>query len=65
MKPKKYDVVYLNLGDTETPRQLPIYKLRGKFYFRDARLQEYRNVHNIDDAIPFDQVTLDDLEKVR
>jgi hypothetical protein len=31
--------------------QLPIYKIKGKFYFLDKRLNEYRNVKN-----PFDMV---------
>jgi hypothetical protein len=25
---------------------LPIYKIDGKFYFRDKRLREYRNIAN-------------------
>lgn len=37
--------------DSDTPRQLPIYKIKGKLYFRDARLGEYRNVKN-----PFDVI---------
>lgn len=42
--------------------QLPIYKIKGKFYFLDKRLNEYRNVNNINDRINFDDVSLDDLE---
>lgn len=30
---------------------LPIYKINGKFYFRDKSLGEYRNVKNFDDRI--------------
>jgi hypothetical protein len=30
---------------------LPVYKIKGKYYFRDKRLGEYRNVDNIMDKI--------------
>jgi predicted RNA-binding Zn-ribbon protein involved in translation (DUF1610 family) len=42
--------------------QLPIYKIRGKYYYRDTRLGEYRNVKDINDRIPIDDVSLEDLE---
>jgi len=31
---------------------LPIYKINNKYYFRDERLGEYRNVKNVMDKIP-------------
>lgn len=34
-------------------RQLPIVKLGKKRYYRDDRLQEYRNIKNPHDRIPF------------
>lgn len=43
--------------------QLPIYQIRGKRYYRDARLGEYRNVNDFEDTIPIDDVDLEDLEK--
>ena len=41
--------------------ELPIYKIRGKFYFLDKRLQEYRNVKDFNDRINFNDVDLKDL----
>lgn len=32
---------------------LPIYKIKGKLYFLDKRLGEYRNIRNPDDRIDF------------
>ena len=46
-----------------TSPQLPVYKIKGKFYFRDARLGEYRNVKNFNDRISINDVTLEDLQK--
>lgn len=43
--------------------ELPIYKIKGKFYFRDERLGEYRNIKNPSDKIPIDEVPNDMLEK--
>jgi len=43
-------------------KQLPIYKIKGKFYFRDKRLNEYRNIKNPHDRLNFNDVSLDDLE---
>jgi len=42
--------------------QLPIYKIHNKFYYRDERLGEYRNVEDIDDTIPLD-TPIAELEK--
>ena len=44
-------------------KELPIYKIKGKFYFLDKRLNEYRNIKDINDRLGFDEVSLDDLEK--
>ena len=44
-------------------KELPIYKIRGRFYFLDKRLQEYRNVKDFNDRINYDEVSLNDLEK--
>ena len=43
--------------------ELPVYKIKGKLYFRDARLGEYRNIDNPYDVLHMDDVGLDDLEK--
>jgi len=43
--------------------ELPIYKIKGKFYFLDKRLNEYRNVKNPFDVLSFNSVSLEDLEK--
>ena len=43
--------------------QLPIYKIKGKFYFRDKRLGEYRNVNNPSDVIKEKDVFYEDFEK--
>jgi len=45
--------------------QLPIYKIKGKFYFLDKRLNEYRNIKDINDRLNFNDVSLDDLEKFK
>lgn len=42
---------------------LPIYKINGKFYFRDKRLGEYRNVKNPLDVLKENQVSLKDFQK--
>lgn len=39
-------------------RELPRYGIRGKTYFRDDRLGEYRNVLN-----PHDRITFDEFER--
>ncbi len=46
------------LYDAETaldlsPRGLPVVAIEGKRYYRDDRLQEYRNISNPDDRKPF------------
>jgi len=43
--------------------ELPIYKIKGKYYYRDARLGEYRNVDNPNDRMPIDSVDNSELEK--
>ena len=45
------------------PKMLPIYKIKGKLYFRDVGLGEYRNVKNPFEVIPIDDVRSEDLEK--
>jgi len=42
---------------------LPIYKIKGKLYFLDKRLNEYRNIKNPMDRLSFNSVSLDDLQK--
>jgi hypothetical protein len=48
---------------TIIPKQLPVYKIKGKFYFLDKRLNEYRNVKNPSDRLDFFDVGLDRLQK--
>lgn len=43
--------------------ELPVYKIKGDFYFRDIRLGEYRNIKNPSDRIPINDISLDDLQK--
>ena len=45
--------------------QLPIYQIKGKLYFLDKRLCEYRNIKDINDRLDFNDVSLNDLEKPR
>ena len=45
------------------PEQLPIYKIKGKFYYRDKRLGEYRNIKNPSDRLYINDVSLSDLQK--
>jgi len=42
--------------------ELPIYKIRNKFYYRDIRLNEYRNIKDINDKIDINEVNLSDLQ---
>jgi hypothetical protein len=42
---------------------LPVYKINGKFYFRDARLGEYRNVDRPWDSMPIGSVSNSKLQK--
>lgn len=42
----------------DTPRRLPIVKVRTKEFFRDDRLQEYRNVKNPHDKYTFEEMGL-------
>lgn len=41
-------------------RALPQVRIRGKVYFVDAALQQFRNVENPHDWLTFDQVDADD-----
>jgi hypothetical protein len=34
-------------------RRLTIVEIDGKYYFRDGRLREYRNIDDLTDCIPF------------
>lgn len=43
---------------------LPIYKIRGKFYFFDKKLGEYRNIENPFDVLEEEKVSLEDIEKI-
>lgn len=38
------------------PVDLPIYKIAGRYYFRDERLGEYRNICDPSDRKPLDSV---------
>lgn len=44
-------------------RMLPIYKIKGKHWFRDERLGEYRNVKNPHERMGLDSVFAEDFEK--
>jgi len=44
-------------------KALPIYKIKGKFYFLDMCLNEYRNIKDPSDRLSFDSVSSDDLQK--
>lgn len=44
-------------------QQLPIYKIKGKLYFLDKRLLEYRNTKNPLDVISFKDVGLNQLQE--
>lgn len=39
-----------------TVKELPIYKINGRYYYRDTRLQEYRNIDNPYDRKPITSV---------
>ena len=43
--------------------ELPVYKIKGKLYFLDKRLNEYRNIKNPSDRFNFNEISLKDLEK--
>jgi len=49
--------------ELKNPHELPIYKIKGKFYFRDERLGEYRNIKDPQDRRTIDSVDNRDLEK--
>jgi hypothetical protein len=34
-------------------RRLPVVEIEGKYYYRDDRLREYRNLDDLADRIPF------------
>jgi len=40
----------------------PIYKIKGKLYFLDKKLCEYRNIKNPFDRLDFNSVNIDDLQ---
>lgn len=42
--------------------ELPIYKIKGKYYFLDKRLGEYRNTKNPFHRLDFNSVSLSDLQ---
>ncbi len=42
----------------DTPRQLPIFKVGNKQFFKDTRLSEYRNVKNPHEKYTFDEMSL-------
>lgn len=46
----------------EYPERLPIYKIKGKFYFLDKRLNEYRNIDKPYETIKMQNVSLEDLQ---
>jgi hypothetical protein len=46
----------------EYPVRLPIYKIKGKFYFLDKRLNEYRNIDKPYQTIKMEDVSLEDLQ---
>lgn len=50
MKELKHQECIIKEGN-QTCRMLPVYKIKGKLYFRDERLGEYRNVKNPSDKI--------------
>jgi hypothetical protein len=50
------------LKGKKNENELPIYKIGGKFYFRDKRLGEYRNVINPFDVKKENEVSLDDFQ---
>lgn len=52
-----------NLSEGGIVRELPIYQIKGKKYFLDNRLGEYRNVNDPSDIMKVENVTLEDLEK--
>jgi len=43
--------------------QLPIYKIKGSFYFLDKRLCEYRNIKNPSDVLGYNEVGLNQLQE--
>jgi len=38
--------------------ELPIYKIKGKFYFLDKRLCEYRNMNNPSDKLDYNDFSI-------
>lgn len=39
--------------EVQAPIRLPVVEIRGKWYYRDDRLREYRNVENPHDSLSF------------
>lgn len=52
----------LEEGEPSPVRELPMFQIQGKVYFRDERLQEYRSVDDPGDRITFDQFEREGLE---
>lgn len=55
---EEVDIDCRPIGGNSPVRELPRYGIRGKTYFRDERLGEYRNVLN-----PHDRITFDEFER--
>jgi hypothetical protein len=43
------------------PRRLPVVVLRGRLFFRDERLREFRAVDNPHERLSFEEVVASDL----
>ena len=52
MKPKRKTALKKKVRKM-TPIRLTVYKIKGKFYYLDKRLGEYRNIKNPSDRIAF------------
>jgi len=63
MKVKDVDWKFVEKIKSKSETQLPIYKIKGKFYFRDKRLGEYRNTKNLFDVIKEKDISLVDFQK--
>ena len=51
---RKPDSVYGQAAEGACPRRLPIVRIRGRLYYRDDRLQEFRSVDAPLDIVPFE-----------
>ena len=54
---------WIDMPDEGRPEELPIYGIGNKFYYRDVRLSEYRNINNPNDRMHIDSVNNADLQK--